>query len=65
MTMKRPRIHWRKYFTRKFFILGGFVLAGYAAEHYLHLWFAGKGAELALGTILEHTLFEVPMEEMS
>jgi hypothetical protein len=62
MTMKIPRIHWRKYLTRKVFILSGFVIAGLSAEHYLHLWFCGKGAELALGTILEHTLFEVPME---
>lgn len=58
------RIHWKKYLTRKVIILTLFVAAGYAAEHYLHIWFAGKGAELAFGTILEHTLFEVPIEEV-
>jgi hypothetical protein len=63
MAMRRPKIHWRKYLTRKVIILAVFAVAGYAAEHYLRLWFAGKGAELALGTVLEHTFFEVPMEE--
>jgi len=57
------RIHWRKFITRKVVVLALFGAAGYAAEHYLHLWFAGKGGEVMFGTILEHILFEVPVEE--
>lgn len=55
-------IHWRKYLTRKVVILTIFGALGYMAEHYLHLWFAGKGGEIALGTVIEHVLFEVPVE---
>jgi hypothetical protein len=55
-------VHWRKFITRKVIVLAIFGAIGYAAEHYLHLWFAGKGGEIAFGTIIEHTFFEVPME---
>jgi hypothetical protein len=57
------RIHWKKYLTRKVFILALFGAAGYTLEHYWHIWFAGKGGELAFGTVVEHLLFEVPVEE--
>ncbi len=57
------RIHWRKYLTRKVIILTAFGLVGVYTEHVLHLWFLGKGGELAIGTVIEHLLFEIPIEE--
>jgi len=57
------KIHWRKFVSRKIVVLVIFGAAGYAIEHYLHLWFAGKGGEIAFGTLLEHILFGVPVEE--
>lgn len=64
MTFHKPKIHWKKYITRKVIILSLFVLGGTALAHYLHLWFLDKGAELALGTLMEHLFFDVPMEEL-
>ena len=58
------RIHWRKFISRKVIVLAVFGAAGYAAEHYLHIWFAGKGGEIMFGTIIEHILFGVPVEDV-
>ena len=58
------RIHWRKYITRKVIILGVFGIVGYYIEHAFHVWYAGKGGEIAIGTVIEHILFEVPVEEV-
>lgn len=57
------KIQWRKFISRKIIVLAIFGMAGYFIEHHLHLWYAGKGGEVAFGTILEHTLFGVPVEE--
>jgi len=65
MTVKRPKIHWKKYLTRKMFILAVFAVAGYTIEHVFHIWFLGKGAEFAVATIVEHTIFDIPMEGVS
>ncbi len=60
------RIHWRKYLSRKIIILAICGVAGYAVEHYLHIWFAGKGGEVAIGAVLDHLFLEVPViEEMA
>jgi len=60
---KCPRIDWHKFWCRKILFLSIFSVLGYAAEHFLHLWFAGKGAEFALASIVEHTFFEMPFVE--
>lgn len=57
------RVHWRKYLSRKVAILAVVSVAGYALEHYFHIWFAGKGGEIAFGTVIEHLFFEVPVVE--
>ena len=63
MRHKLPKINWKKFISRKIIILAVCAAIGYSLEHYLHLWFAGKGGELALGTVVEHLFFEVPVEE--
>jgi hypothetical protein len=60
---KPKKIHWRAYFERKFIFLLIFGVCCYALEHYWHLYIAGKGGELALGTVLEHAFFGIPMED--
>lgn len=57
------RVHWRKYLSRKIVILTIFGMAGYALEHYCHIWFAGKGGEIAFGTVIEHLFLEMPVVE--
>jgi hypothetical protein len=56
------RIHWRKFFTRKVIIIGSFAVIGFVLEHYTHLYFAGRGGEIAFGAVVEHFLFGIPLE---
>lgn len=57
------RIHWRKVVTRKVIVIAGFGIVGFVLEHYTHLWFAGRGGELAFGAVIEHLLFGLPVAE--
>ena len=58
-------IHWRKYITRKIVILTVCAAGGFIAEHYLKIWWLGKGGELLFGSVFEHIAFEVPLLEKS
>jgi hypothetical protein len=45
-------------------ILSIFAIAGGIIGQHVHAWFVSKGAEIAFGTIAEHLLFEIPVEEV-
>ena len=58
-----PKIHWRKYMTRKVIILACFVVASTCVNTYMHFALLDHAHELAMGTLFEHLIFGIPMEE--
>ena len=51
-TVHKPE-HWHVYLRRRVLFFALLMLAGFTGEHYLKIWYLGKGGELLLGTIVD------------
>jgi hypothetical protein len=66
LSVKPPKIHWRKYLERKVIVLAAFCFATYVMETYLHVPRVGgivhSFHDLTVGVLAEHLFFGIPLE---
>ncbi len=61
--IRPPKIHWRKYVTRKVIFLATFAIVSPYIAAWVHVELLSHAHELAVGTLFEHLIFGIPMEE--
>jgi hypothetical protein len=62
--IRPPKVHWRKFVERKVIMLTCVVVISPYLSEYLHLHLFNHIHELALGTLCEHLVFGVALEEV-
>lgn len=59
--MKPPKIHWKKFFTRKVLVIAALVFICHTVDILWRIHAAGRGGEVMFGSLVEHLCFGVPV----